>query len=65
MIVRPSLVELDPTEHKSGGFVHRRTKISKRADGFVSKILIQGHFGGSAVQPGCKGRRLKETGKPE
>jgi len=62
-----ALVGVDPLEYKSGSSVHKKSRISKRGDGFVRKVLFEAPLAAVRFNPEVRDtyRRLKENGKPE
>ena len=62
-----ALMGMDPLEYRSGSSVHKKSRISKRGDGFVRKVLYEATLAAARFNPAVKEiyRRLKENGKPE
>jgi len=62
-----ALVGMDPLEYRSGSSVHKKSRISKRGDGFVRKVLFEATLAAVRFNPAVRKtyRRLKENGKPE
>jgi len=62
-----ALVGMDPLEYRSGSSAHKKSRISKRGDGFVRKVLFEATLAAVRFDPAVREiyRRLKENGKPE
>jgi len=58
---------MDPLEYRSGISVHKKSRISKRGDGFVWKVLYEATLAAVRFNPAVREayRKRKGNGKPE